>query len=116
MHYVQMPELETERLRLRKVRMEDICEYYERLWGDGDVCRYLLSEPHQDIGESLASIERHLQRYEEGNYYYWGAALKEDDSLIGIVALLRLTKRTIAAASPICWAAITGIRATERKC
>ena len=89
MHYVQMPELETERLRLRKVRMEDICEYYERLWGDGDVCRYLLSEPHQDIGESLASIERHLQRYEEGNYYYWGAALKEDDSLIGIVALLR---------------------------
>ena len=63
MQYVEFKSLETERLILRDIRMEDIQEYYERLWGDGDVCRYLLHDPHQDIGESLAAIEDILQQY-----------------------------------------------------
>lgn len=52
MQYVAFHNLETPRLILRDIRMEDVQEYYERLWGDGDVCRYLLHNPHQDIGES----------------------------------------------------------------
>ena len=58
MKYVPFHNIETERLILRDIRMEDIQEYYERLYGDGDVCRYLLFDPHQDIGESLQSIEK----------------------------------------------------------
>ena len=52
---------------LRKIRMDDLLEYYERLYGDGDVCRYLLFDPHQDISESMASIEKTLDRYEAEN-------------------------------------------------
>lgn len=89
MHYADFTELETSRLLLRQIRMEDIQEYYERLFGDGDVARYMLFDPHQDIGESLASIEKTLQRYEQGRCYRWGIALREDDSLIGIIELLR---------------------------
>jgi len=69
--------------------MEDIYEYYERLFGDADVSRYMLFEPHQDIGESLESLQRKLERYEEGNYYCWGVTEKGEDSLIGLVELLR---------------------------
>ena len=94
MRYAAFRMLETERLILRDIRMEDIQEYYERLWGDGDVCRYLLSDPHQDIGESLASIEKTLERYRQGRCYRWGIALKEDDSLIGIIELLRFDEET----------------------
>lgn len=89
MRYADFKEMETPRLLLRRIRMEDIQEYYERLFGDGDVCRYLLFDPHQDISESLESIEKTLARYEEGRCYRWGIAMKEDDSLIGVIELLR---------------------------
>ena len=89
MNFVELKELETERLRLRRVRFDDLYDYYERLGSDGDVTRYLTFDPHQDIGESLASIEKTLARYEEGGCCRWAIALKEDDSIIGIFELLR---------------------------
>lgn len=94
MRYAAFQSIETERLVLRDIRMEDIQEYYERLWGDGDVCRYLLHDPHQDIGESLAAIEDILRQYEKGNFYRWGITEKGDDSLIGIVGLVRIDEET----------------------
>ena len=94
MRYPEFQELETERLLLRRIGMEDIQEYYERLFGDGDVCKYLLFDPHQDIGESLQSIEKTLERYETGRCYRWGIALKEDNSLIGVIELLRFDEET----------------------
>ena len=89
MKYVTFHPIETERLHLRKLQMEDVYEYYERLFGDGDVSRYMLFDPHQDISESLASLQRKLDRYEEDDYYCWGITRKEEDSLIGLVELLR---------------------------
>ena len=94
MRFVEFENLETQRLLLRRIRMEDILEYYERLFGDGDVCRYLLFDPHQDMFESMASIEKTLQRYEDGGCYRWGIALKENDSLIGVIELLRFDEDT----------------------
>ena len=94
MRYADFRHIETERLILRDIRMEDIQEYYERLYGDGDVCRYLLFDPHQDIGESLASIEGVLQQYEEGKFYRWGITRKGEDSLIGVIGLVRINEET----------------------
>ena len=87
MQYVAFHNLETPHLILRDIRMEDIQEYYERLFGDGDVCRYLLFDPHQDIGESYESIQNILEQYEAGKFYRWGITEKGDDSLIGIIGL-----------------------------
>jgi len=89
MQFVPFHTIETERLILRQLRMEDVYEYYERLFGDGDVSRYMLFDPHQDIGESLESLQRKLQCYEDGPYYCWGVTTKEEDSLIGLIELLR---------------------------
>lgn len=89
MRYANFHPIETERLLLRQLQMEDIYEYYERLFGDADVSRYMLFEPHQDISESLESLQRKLARYEQGNYYCWGVTRKEEDGLIGLVELLR---------------------------
>lgn len=89
MRYANFHPIETERLYLRQLRMEDVYEYYERLFGDADVSRYMLFDPHQDIGESLESLQRKLERYEEGPYYCWGVTTKEDDTLMGLIELLR---------------------------
>lgn len=94
MKYVPFRTLETPRLILRDIRMEDIQEYYERLFSDGDVCRYLLFDPHQDIGESYEQIQSILQQYEEGKFYRWGITEKGDDSLIGIIGLVRIEEET----------------------
>lgn len=94
MKYANFRNLETERLILRDIRMDDIQEYYERLFGDGDVARYMLFDPHQDIGESYQSIEKLLARYEEGRCYRWGITEKGEDSLIGIIELLRFDEQT----------------------
>ncbi len=92
MIFAEIHDIRTPRLLLRKLRFEDVWDYYERIGSDGDVTRYMLFDPHQDISESLASIEKTLRRYEEGRCYRWGVALPEDDSLIGVIDLLRLNE------------------------
>ena len=93
MRYAAFHPIETDRLYLRQLQMEDVYEYYERLFGDGDVSRYMLFDPHQDIGESLESLQRKLDKYDQGNYYCWGITQKGDDSLIGLIELLRFDER-----------------------
>ena len=41
MRFAEFHPIETERLLLRQLTMEDVYEYYERLFGDGDVARYM---------------------------------------------------------------------------
>ena len=88
MNFAPMKELETARLNLRRIRFDDLYDYYERIGSDGEVTRYLNVEPHQDISESIAAIEDILAGY-EADGYCWGIALKEDDTLIGRFDLLR---------------------------
>ena len=94
MRFVKFQELETERLVLRKLQLGDVYEYYERLFGDADVSQYMLFEPHQDLSESMESLQRKLDRYDNEDYYCWGVALKEDEGLIGLIELVRIEEQT----------------------
>jgi len=85
-----MKELKTDRLVLRKLRFEDLYDYYERLMSDGEVMKYLPMEPHQDIGETLEELQRTLDRYEEGDCFRWAIAGQEDDGLMGTIELTDL--------------------------
>ena len=89
MKFAEMETLETERLILRKLSMDDLYDYYERIGSDGEVSKYMLWEPHQDIGETLESFEKSLAAYEEGGYYRWVAEEKNGDGVIGTMSLLR---------------------------
>lgn len=89
MEYVPMKQLRTERLVLRKLREEDTAAYFERLGGSKAVTRYMLFQTHRDLSESVASIEKTLRRYEAGKCYRWGITRTEDDSLIGVIDLLK---------------------------
>ena len=87
MNFVELQELQTQRLRLRRLSFDDVYDYYERLGSDGEVSKYMLFEPHQDIGETLALIEEALVRYEEEDFYRWG--IENEDGLIGVIELQR---------------------------
>ena len=94
MRFANFRELETEHLLLRKLQLGDVYEYYERLFGDADVSRYMLFEPHQSIMESLESVQEALKRYEEEkDFYCWGVELKEEAGLMGLVQLVRFDEQ-----------------------
>ncbi len=92
MNFAELRELQTARLRLRRLSFDDVYDYYERLGSDGEVSKYMLFEPHQDIGETLALIEEALVRYEEENFYRWG--IENGDGLIGVIELLHFDEES----------------------
>ena len=87
MNAVPMKELETSRLRLRKLRIDDVYDYYEGLASDGEVMKYLPEDPHQDISESLTELERTLENYDRGACLRWAVADREEDGILGIIEL-----------------------------
>ena len=89
MKFPEVKELYTKDLILRKVRREDAPLYFERIGSREKVTRYMLFMPHRSIADSVETIGNVLRRYESGRCYRWAIALKEDDSIIGIIELLR---------------------------
>ena len=93
MEYAAFTELKTPRLLLRKLKKQDAFDFY-RFAASETVTRYMLWNPHKDISESVASIEKSLTRYNEGTYYRWGIALQDTEQLIGIIDLLGFDEET----------------------
>ena len=87
MVFSRFTELDTARLRLRKLRRTDAADFF-RFAGSESVTRYMLWNTHASLSESGASIAKTLARYETGKCYRWGIALKQTDTLIGIIDLL----------------------------
>lgn len=94
MLFPEITTVETLRLVLRKLTMEDVPAYYARIGSSEAVTKYMLFSAHKDISESVASIQKALRRYEAGRCYRWGIALKEDNALIGVIELLRFDEET----------------------
>lgn len=89
MRYPEFKELHTSRLQLRKLTMEDVPLYYQRIGSSEDVTKYMLFQPHSDISQSVASVEKALRRYREGRCYRFCIALRETNELIGVIEPLR---------------------------
>ena len=87
MIFAPISEIETLRLRLRRLRMED-AENFFRFGSDTEVCRYMLWQPHSSIEETGNSIRTSLLRYDTEPYYRWAIALRDSDQLIGMIQLL----------------------------
>jgi len=86
---IDLPELKSERLVLRKLVREDTDAYYRNLGSSAAVAQGMLWNPHKDISESVFSVEKTLRRYAEGNCWRWAVSVKGSTELIGIIELLR---------------------------
>lgn len=93
MQYVEFQSITTDRLILRKLKPSDVQTYFARIGSSPEVTQYMLWDPHKDISESEASIQKALRRYAEGKYYRWGIALKADNALIGVIELLKFDEK-----------------------
>ena len=94
MKFPEIQELRTKDLILRKVEREDIPLYFQRIGSREPVCRYMLFQPHESPEDTVTTVEKVLQRYKDGRCYRWAIALAADNSIIGIIELLRFDEET----------------------
>ena len=84
--------LETERLILRKYRIEDAFDMYNN-WGTDPKCnKYLPWELHKNIGETKEIITEWINSYKEDKFK-WIIELKEENIAIGGIDIVRLDKK-----------------------
>lgn len=82
---LKMPILESERLILRPIRLEDAEDMYAYA-SDDDVLKYLWWEKHTSVDQSRESIrERFLKRPETGIPEAYAIVVKADGHMIGTI-------------------------------
>lgn len=85
------PKLETERLILRRMKLEDAPIMFKNWTNDDDVSKYMRWSTHKDISDTEAWIKEEEKNYKRKDYYSWIIELKESKEPIGSVgAFLRV--------------------------
>jgi len=79
--------IETERLILRKSRLDDANAMFTGWAQDVDVTRYLTWRPHRNIEESYKIIQWCVELWNDERDYPYMMTLKETDYPIGMLAL-----------------------------
>lgn len=82
--YGSLPVLETDRLRLRRVSMQDADQMYAYA-SDDEVAKYVTWETHRSIDDSKRFIQFILAQYAKHDIAPWGIELKESGRLVGTV-------------------------------
>ena len=77
-----LPTLETERLVLRKMRLDDAADLFEYA-SDPEVSTYTTWGPHQSLDDSREFLTRILGLYENCELAEWGIVHKADAKFIG---------------------------------
>jgi ribosomal-protein-alanine N-acetyltransferase len=77
-----LPTIETERLRLRKIRLEDVDDVYEYT-RDPEVARHTSWPPHGSREVSAGFVASLVEDYAKGELAPWGVELKAEGKLLG---------------------------------
>lgn len=80
--------IETQRLLLREMTDDDAPGMFA-LDSDPEVLKYLHTEPHTDIAQSLAVIHFVQQQYRDNGIGRWAVLLKDSNTFIGWAGLKR---------------------------
>ena len=85
MKFIGTKELETERLILRKVKLEDAYIAYNNWCNSNVVDKYVLWKKHENVEETLQIFNRWIEEYEDLRTYRWIVELKQNHDLIGTI-------------------------------
>jgi len=80
-------QIETERLLLRKPRMEDATDVFDGWARHLEVTRFLTWRPHDSLMQSEALVQRSMEAWNEGENFRYILEIKENGSLAGMIEL-----------------------------
>lgn len=81
------PVIETERLHLRSVRLEDAKDMFPYL-SDQEVVQHMGLEPYKSAEDVLEEIDWYNSIFEKGTGIRWCITLKDEDTVIGSCGFL----------------------------
>ena len=79
-----LPTLETERLILRKITLEDVEDMFS-YGSNEEVSKYVTWDTHKTISDTKEFVDFVLTRYENNQVSPWGIEYKENGKLIGTI-------------------------------
>ena len=89
--------IETDRLILRRFKMED-AEIMYRNWASNDeVTKYLTWPTHADVNVTRSVIEGWIQSYANPDFYNWAIVLKTIGEPIGSLSVVKYDEKTASA-------------------
>lgn len=80
--FSNLPQLETERLILRKMVMDDAADMFEYA-SDPEVTRFVAWQPHESLEDSKDYLSFVVGQQEKGEVANWGMVLKENNKFVG---------------------------------
>jgi ribosomal-protein-alanine N-acetyltransferase len=80
---MDVPEIETERLYLRLLGMDDLDDYHQKIFADADVMKYLPSGAPLPRERAEVIINRFHSHWERHGFGIWGVVDKASGELIG---------------------------------
>ncbi len=94
--------LETHRLILRRFRAEDAGDMFANWASDPEVTRFLTWPAHPSIEVTRAVLGDWIPRYSDGGFFSWAIEWKENGSVIGSIAVVKLDENTDSAEIGYC--------------
>ncbi len=82
--------IETQRLILRRFRIEDAEDMFNNWASDPEVTRFLTWPPHTSIEVTENLLTDWISRYEDGGYFNWVMEYKETGKAIGNISVVKL--------------------------
>lgn len=80
---MKTPILETDRLILRPVCMEDAEEVFKCWESDADVAKYMFWTSHNDINKTIDWVKKEVSKIGSDDWYRWVILSKEAGDLLG---------------------------------
>lgn len=81
--------IETERLILRRFKMEDAEAMYKNWASDKEVTKFLTWSPHSSVEVTKSILKDWVDNYKEDDFYQWAIILKENgDEPIGSISVV----------------------------
>lgn len=77
--------IETERLILRKIRMEDALESFNNWCNSEKVDKYVMWDKHSSVDVTRKLYEMWIEQYKDLSTYRWIVELKDSHELIGTI-------------------------------
>ncbi len=85
--FLDLPDLETQRLRIRRLTMRDAEDIYAYS-RDPLVAKHVLWDAQRHVGEAKSYIRAQIRKYRSGEPASWGIELKETGRVIGTIGYM----------------------------
>lgn len=91
LNHVGTQNIETERLLLRKFKIEDVQSIFDNWAKDPENVKYLSYKgPHKSSEETYKVLNEWIEKYKNKNYYRWCITLKDTKEIIGSIDVMQV--------------------------